>query len=73
MTINECKMDIRCYVECYQEGRYTVSECLQCIDKFIQRETWYLYHIDEKISKQNKLYQYGLKALNAAIEKMDKH
>ena len=73
MTINEYKKHIKCYIECYQEGRYTVSECIQVMDKFIQGNTWLIPDIDQRISKQNKLYQYALKTLHDAIAKMDRH
>ena len=72
MTINEYKKHINVYVDCYLEGRYTVSECIQVIDKFIQNNTWLIPDINQKISKQNKLYKYALKALHDSIVKMDR-
>jgi len=68
MTINEYKKHIKCYIECYLEGRYTVSECIYVMNKFIDNNTWLIPDINERITKQNKLYIYGLDKLSQAIK-----
>lgn len=59
-------------IDTFKRGNYTIPECLQQIENEIQRETWCIYDIDEKIKRQNKLYKYGLSMLHNAIGQMDR-
>ena len=61
------KRIIESCIDTYKRGLYSVPDCFQQIDKAIQKETWCIYDIDEKIKRQNRLYKYGLALLHKAI------
>ena len=66
------KRIIESSIDTYNRGYYTISDCLQQIDKTIQKATWLIPDTDEKLKKQRKLYKYGLLLLQKAIAKMDR-
>lgn len=61
------KRIIESCIDTYKRGLYSVPDCFQQIDKAIQKETWLIPDIDEKIKRQNRLYKYGLALLHKAI------
>ena len=67
------KRIIESCIDTYKRGLYSVPDCFQQIDKAIQKETWLIPDVDEKIKRQNRLYKYGLALLHKAIVQMDRH
>lgn len=59
-------------IDTYERGHYTISECLQQIENEIQKETWLIPDINEKIKRQSRLYIYSLSLLHKAIVQMDR-
>ena len=61
------KCIIESCIDTYKRGHYKIPDCLQQIKNAIQKETWLIPDVDEKIKRQNRLYKYGLALLHKAI------
>ena len=72
MRYIDIKRSVAADIWAYENGRYTVTECLKQIDRDIHINTDCIPNIDTRIEQQNKLYIYGLEKLVKSIKTMER-
>lgn len=56
----------------YTQGRFSVSDTIAIVEKYIYRNTWHIYDIDKRIKTQNRLYKYFFSNMHKAINYMER-
>ena len=57
------KKTLSVIIQCYQENRYTLFDCINQINREINNNTWCIPQKEEREQQQQKLYRYALSKL----------